>query len=97
MLRRAAEFFQLLPPLLPGIGIEHANLAILIQFHAGDKLGPKKHPLRVALDRAGDSPAVLPRSVLLSPLQRYRDKFESARFQIKTVLSALALARRRPS
>jgi hypothetical protein len=46
----AAEFLQLLPPLLPGVGIERANLAILVQPRAGDDLGPKNlHGLTIYL------------------------------------------------
>jgi hypothetical protein len=52
ILRRAAEFFQAFAAFVPGLGIEHADVAALVERQTGAGLAPEEDVLRGSLDGA---------------------------------------------
>src|SRR5262249_58151733 len=54
--RWPAQFLQALAALLPGRGIQNADRAVVVGFHAGDDLGPEANALRIAGKGLGNFP-----------------------------------------
>src|SRR5262249_47923332 len=52
ILRRAAEFFQAFAAFVPGLGIEGADVAALVERQTGAGLAPEEYVLRGSLDGA---------------------------------------------
>ena len=61
---RAAEFFQAFAAFVPGLGIEDADVAALVEGQAGADLAPKEDVLRSSLDGARRLPK--PRGIAAS-------------------------------
>src|SRR5262245_4007825 len=47
---RPAQLHELSPPLLPRRGVQQFDIAVCVQFHAGQHLRPKNHLLHAALN-----------------------------------------------
>src|SRR5262245_5994518 len=54
---QAARFHQKLTPLAPGVGVQIAKQAVVVQFHAGEGLNPQDYLVDAAIQGCWQLPA----------------------------------------
>jgi hypothetical protein len=92
-IRRAAEFLQAHPTLLPGGRIEHTDSGQAITFETGNDLGPKHNSLGIAAHGPRNFPQPQQFGLVLRLVQQRRTRlpvFEQTLREVVSVLEGLA-------